>query len=334
MLKQNELVNSIRVALLLGLTGAVSMPVMAQEETEQDTLKAVEVLGSRIRRVQSETANPVLSFERADIEKTGLTSLAEVLKEISVNGPSLSLNTNNGNTSGNSGVNLRNCASNRTLVLVNGKRWVSDNGLAGSVDLSSIPLAAVERFEVLKDGASALYGSDALCGVINIQTRSDYEGMEVNAYYGEYDEGDGERQSYSVTAGGTNEKFSGMFNVAYTEQKPVFAGDRTISAVPLFGFPANVSSPGRASGTGPFGNFTVTGRGNITLDPTKPGCRANQVCAPASAADFKPYDFQTDGFNFAPDNYLTQPQKAYSAFGQMGYQVADSIRAKAVRAQA
>ena len=153
MLKQNEMVRSIRVALILGLTGAVSMPVMAQEDAEQDTLKPVEVLGSRIRRVQSETANPVLSFERADIEKTGLTSIAEVLKEISVNGPSLSLNTNNGNTSGNSGVNLRNCDSSRTLVLVNGKRWVSDNGLGGSVDLSSIPLAAVERFEVLKDGA-------------------------------------------------------------------------------------------------------------------------------------------------------------------------------------
>lgn len=330
MIQQNKLARSIQYALTVGLLGALVAPLaIAQEDSGEQELKPIEVLGSRIRRVQAETANPVLSFERADIEKTGLTSLAEVLKEISVNGPSLSLNTNNGNTSGNSGVNLRNCASNRTLVLVNGKRWVSNNGLAGSVDLSSIPLAAVERFEVLKDGASALYGSDALCGVINIQTRSDFDGMEVSAYYGEYDEGDGERQSYSLTAGGSNDKFSGMFNVAYTEQKPVFAGDRTISAVPLFGFPANVSSPGRASGVGPFGNFTVTGRGNITLDPTKPGCRANQVCAPTSAADFKPFDFQTDGYNFAPDNYLTQPQKAYSAFGQMGYQVADSIRAKA-----
>ena len=328
MLKQNELVHSIRVALVLGLTGAVSMPVMAQDDTEQDTLRPVEVLGSRIRRVQSETANPVLSFERADIEKTGLTSIAEVLKEISVNGPSLSLNTNNGNTSGNSSVNLRNCDSSRTLVLVNGKRWVSDNGLGGSVDLSSIPLAAVERFEVLKDGASALYGSDALCGVINVQTRNDFEGMEVNTYYGETDDGDGERQAYSITAGGSNEKFSGMFNVAYSEQKAIFAGDREISAVPLFGFPANVSSPGRASGTGPFGNITVRGV-NLTLDPSKPGCAANQLCAPGTASSFKPYDFRTDGYNFAPDNYLVQPQKVYSAFGQMGYQVADNIRAKA-----
>ncbi len=328
MLKQNELVHSIRVALVLGLTGVVSMPVMAQEDTDQETLKPVEVLGSRIRRVQSETANPVLSFERADIEKTGLTSIAEVLKEISVNGPSLSLNTNNGNTSGNSGVNLRNCASNRTLVLVNGKRWVSNNGLAGSVDLSSIPLAAVERFEVLKDGASALYGSDALCGVINVQTRSDFEGMEVNTYYGETDDGDGERQAYSLTAGGSNEKFSGMFNVSYSEQKPIFAGNREISAVPLFGFPANVSSPGRASTTGPFGNIVVRGV-NLTLDPTKPGCAPNQLCAPGTASSFRPYNFLTDGYNFAPDNYLIQPQKAYSAFGEIGYQITDTIRAKA-----
>jgi iron complex outermembrane recepter protein len=328
--KHNELVRSIRYALTIGLIGAVTAPVaLAQDEAaEEETLEAVEVLGSRIRRVQSETAQPVLSFERGDIEKTGLTSIAEVLKEISVNGPSLSLNTNNGNTSGNSGVNLRNCASNRTLVLVNGRRWVSNNGLAGSVDLSSIPLAAVERFEILKDGASALYGTDAICGVINIQTRNNFEGMQADVSYGEFSEGDGERQSLALTAGGSNDKFSGLFNVAYTEQKPVFAGDREISAVPLFGFPANVSAPGRASGVGPFGNFTVTGRGNITLDPTKPGCAANAVCAPARAGDFKPYDFQTDGYNFAPDNYLVQPQKVYSAFAQMGYQIGERIRAE------
>ena len=261
----------------------------------------------------------MLTLDRSDIERTGLTQVADILREISINGPSLSLNTNNGNTSGNSSVNLRNCQANRTLVLVNGRRWVSDNGLAGSVDLSSIPTAAVERIEILKDGASALYGSDALCGVINIQTRRSFDGAQVDAYYGEYDDGDGGREAYSFTVGGSGDRYSGLLNLSYTKQNPVSAGDRDISAVPLFGFPSNVSAPGRASPVGPFGNFTVPGRGNIILDPNRPGCVVNQPCAPGTADDFRAFNFLTDGYNFAPDNYLIQPQKTYSVFGQVGY---------------
>lgn len=318
---------AVRYALAAGAVGLMALPVapaFAQDEEAQ--LDRVEVLGSRIRRAEGETALPVLSLERADLERTGLTQVADILREISVNGPSLSLNTNNGNTSGNSSVNLRNCASNRTLVLVNGKRWVTDNGLAGAVDLSTIPVSAIERIEILKDGASALYGSDALCGVINIQTRKSFDGAQADAYYGRYDEGDGQREAYSFTVGGSGDRFSSLLNLSYTKQESVSAGDREISAVPLFGFPANVSAPGRASPTGPFGNFTVPGRGNITLDPSRPGCLPNQLCAPATANDFRTFNFLTDGYNFAPDNHLVQPQQTRSLFGSVAYDVFDEVR--------
>ncbi len=324
--------NCLAASITLTLAGVVAQPtpLFAQNGEEAETLETVEVLGSRIRRAEQETWQPVTSIDRADLERTGLTSVADVLREISANGPSLSLQTNNGNTSGNSSVNLRNCASNRTLVLVNGKRWVSNNGLAGTVDLGSIPLAAVDRIDILKDGASALYGSDALCGVINLQTRTGFEGMVVDAYYGQYDESDGDREAISVTMGGSSadDKFSGMLTASFVDQKPVFAGDREISAVPLFGFPANTSSPGRASPVGPFGNFTLSGR-NFTLDPSRPGCRPNQVCAPGTQSDFRNFNFITDGYNFAPENYLLQPQKTYSVFATGDYAISDSIRAKA-----
>lgn len=327
----NDLTGAVRRAL--AASAALGLAVTPFAALAQDTgqpqstqsLDRIEVLGSRIKRSEAETALPVLSVSREEIERTGLTQVADVLRELSVNGPSLSLNTNNGNVSGNSSVNLRNCASNRTLVLVNGRRWVSDNALSGAVDLSSIPIAAVNRIDVLKDGASALYGSDAICGVINIQTRTDFEGAQFNAYYGQYSQGDGEREAYDFTVGGASDRFSGLLSLSYTKQNEVSAGARAISAVPLFGFPANVASPGRASPTGPYGNFTVGGI-NIILDPNRPGCLPNQVCTAATQGDFRRYNFLTDGYNFAPDNHLIQPQTSYSVFGQVSYELHERVR--------
>lgn len=329
--KSNPLSLAVRYGLVVGAAGVLGLTAAPTtsfaQSGEEAVLDKIEVLGSRIRRAEGETALPVLSIERAELERTGLTQVADILRELSINGPSLSLNTNNGNTSGNSSVNLRNCASNLTLVLVNGRRWVSNNGLGGAVDLGSIPTSAIERIEVLKDGASALYGSDALCGVINIQTRTSFDGAEARAYYGQFEQGDGQRESYDFTVGGSGERFSTLLNVALTEQKAVMAGDREIAAVPLFGFPATVSSPGRASPSGPYGQFPVSGR-TLTLDPSQAGCLLNQNCRdiPGIANAFRPYNFLTDGYNFAPDNYLSQPQKTRSLFGQARYDIFDNVR--------
>lgn len=317
----------LAIGACLSSTAQANTAATAQEGSEQpQSLDRIEVLGSRIKRSEAETALPVLSISRAELQRSGLTQVADVLREISINGPSLSLNTNNGNTSGNSSVNLRNCASNLTLVLVNGRRWVTNNGLNGSVDLNSIPMAAVESIEILKDGASALYGSDAICGVVNIQTRKDFNNAQFNAYYGQFSQGDGARTAYDFTVGASTDRFSGLLNLAFSKQDVVSAGARDVSAIPLFGFPAHVSTPGRASPTGPFGNFNVPGYGNIILDPNRPGCLPNQACASDTVNDFRPYDFLIDGYNFAPDNHLVQPQRTYSLFGQASYELHDAVR--------
>ncbi|MBS0589844.1 MAG: TonB-dependent receptor [Proteobacteria bacterium] len=295
------------------------------EKKETATLDAVEVLGSRIKRTDLETAQPVLTIERAELERTGLTNLGDVLKELAINGPSLSLNTNNGNTSGVQRVSLRACGSNRTLVLVNGKRWISDVGLGGSVDLSSIPMAAIENVQILKDGASALYGTDAICGVVNFNTKRNWSGAQLNTYYGQYDQDDGVTKAADLTIGHKADRWSVLVNASWKDQGLVSAGNRAISAVPIYGFPANVSTPGRASPTTPYGNFSVGGK-TLTLDPSKAGCAPNQVCT--AAGDFRPYDFSKDGYNFAPVNILTQPQTTKGLFGEATYNLTDNLRVR------
>ncbi len=294
-----------------------------QDKKETATLDTVEVLGSRIKRATLETSQPVLVIDRAELERTGLTNIGEILKELSINGPSLSLNTNNGNTSGIQRVNLRGCGAQRTLVLVNGKRWISDVGLGGSVDLSSIPTAAIDHVEVLKDGASALYGTDAICGVINLTMKSNWNGAQLNMYYGQFDQDDGVTKAGDLTFGHKEDRWSVLLNASWKDQEGVSAGNRDISKVPLYGFPANISSPGRASPTTPYGNFRV-GSTTYTLDQSKTGCLPNQVCT--SKGDFKPYDFLTDGYNFAPVNYLTQPQTTRALFAEGTYKIADNLR--------
>ena len=172
-----------QVPLAAAISLGLAAPALAQNAVDDKTttLDRIEITGSRIRSVDVETSQPVLVLTRQDIEKQGLTSVADVLKRIPANGATMNTTVNNGGD-GSATVNLRNLGADRTLVLVNGRRWVS--GLTGTVDLNTIPTAVIERIEVLKDGASSIYGSDAIAGVVNIITRSDFDGTEVSAYVG------------------------------------------------------------------------------------------------------------------------------------------------------
>lgn len=324
---------AVRLGLVLaaGGTAFVSNAQEAAAGTEVKKVERIEVTGSRIKRTDMETAQPVLAISAEDIARSGLTNTADILKEISTNGASLGLQTNNGNTGGESRVNLRNCGSNRSLVLVNGRRWVA--GLGGQVDVSTIPLAAIKSLVVLKDGASAVYGTDAICGVINVITNDNFDGAELSAYNGQTSFEDGKREAYSATFGSSTEKSSVLMNVSYVKQEPIMGADREISSVPIFGLPANITaSGGRASPTTPYGQFSAFNgnatRSSYTLDPSKTGCVANQVCAPSTTADFKVYNPNTDGYNFAPVNYIQQPSETLSLYVQGSYAIADNINWK------
>jgi len=185
-----------------------SLPLTAQTlpAVSAAELPRVEVTGSAIRRVQSETALPVQTISRAEIEKTGVTTAAELMGRVSANSNGLtdgaSINVG-GDQRGFNSANLRGIGTSSTLVLLNGRRMANfaSPGDDSGVDLNNIPAAALERVEVLLDGASALYGTDAIGGVINFITRKDFQGLEANVYVGTTDEGGAGKRTASLSAG-------------------------------------------------------------------------------------------------------------------------------------
>ena len=219
---------SIRAICLGGMTLGMTAAI-AQEASAP--LQRVEVTGSRIRQVDLETAQPVQILNQEQIQKTGLVTVGDILNNLSSAGApdfsrsgSLTSNTE----AGGQYVSLRNLGSNRLLVLVDGKRWTQT--VAGFTDLSTIPSAMIERMEILKDGASSIYGSDAIAGVVNIILKKSMEGGQLNLYTGAFEEGDGRNKDFSLTYGAGNDKASMMFGLSHTEQGRVDSQTREITS--------------------------------------------------------------------------------------------------------
>ncbi len=222
---------AVGVACALGITGGLALtPATAQDIR-------VEVTGSNIKRVDTEGPAPVTVLTREDIEQRGQTTVAEVLRSLpQAGGFTFDDQFTNSFAPGTAGIGLRNLGQNATLVLVNGRR-VANYGFAQNVDLAfvdlnSIPLGAIERIEVLTDGASAIYGSDAIAGVVNIILRRDFKGTEVSAGYGVTDKGDGNEIRANVIAGWgdlAKDRFNAMLVADYFKRDPINLGDRTYS---------------------------------------------------------------------------------------------------------
>ncbi len=216
-----------RTKIALAVAFAVhSMAAVAQEAAAP--LQRVEVTGSRIRQVDLETAQPVQVMTQEQIQKTGLVTVGDIINNLSSAGsPSFSkggaLTSNREN--GGQYVNLRNLGSQRLLVLVNGKRWTQST--AGFTDMSTIPSSMIERIDILKDGASSIYGSDAIAGVVNIILKKSMEGGQLSLYYGRNEDvADGKNKDFSLSYGAGNEKANLMFGLSHTESGAVFARDR------------------------------------------------------------------------------------------------------------
>lgn len=329
--------NKLRIAIAMAMTAgtAFSGSAMAQESSAPTTLDRLEVTGSRIRSVDVETSQPVLTISREAIQQTGRTNVAEVLQQIATNGAAINTQFNNGGD-GSAGIDLRNLGSSRTLVLVNGRRWVSS--LDGSVDLNTIPSAIVERVEVLKDGASSIYGSDAIAGVVNIITRQNFSGGEASAYFGQFSQGDGERESYSLTLGSSGERSNLVFGASYVKEQAVSAGARKISRDPVVGLGASQYSSQTSSGG--IWDLTIDGVGTDDIDAwsdlasssddavaDRAGLNRYVVNNGADGRDLANYHaFGTaDRYNYAKDNYLRTPQERKSMFVQGSYELTDTI---------
>jgi len=315
--KSNTLRDAVVLALVVG-AGGTATEAFAQDSGNPTNLDRIEVTGSRIRQVDTETAQPVLLISRDQIEKQGYKSVADILQNIPAAGsPAISRTSplSSGEAVGGYYIDLRNLGANRTLILIDGRRLgITNDGLQ---DVASIPAVMVERIEVLKDGASTIYGSDAIAGVINIITRKDFEGAEANVYIGQWDQGDGQRQVYDFTMGFKGERGSLTAGVEYTNEDPVWAKDRWFSRDR---FPTGEKSdprPGGLSGTTQWGRFSYNG-GTYTLRRDVPGLD------PTDFASFRPTD-GTDTSNPSLASTVYSGIKRKSAFLNGHFDFTDNV---------
>jgi len=205
---------------------ALPAPTHAQDAAQTANPKPVqrvEITGSNIRRSEAETASSVITVNRADIERSGKSTVAELLQTLAVdNQGSVPASFGNGFAAGASGVSLRGLGTASTLVLLNGRRvapyGLADDGQKQFTDLNIIPTDAVDRIEVLKDGASAIYGSDAIAGVVNVILRRDFSGNTLRLQQGVTEEGDNHQTNLSFTKGFGDldkDRYNALFSIEY-----------------------------------------------------------------------------------------------------------------------
>lgn len=209
MMMEKKLAQSLRLLFAGGMMAGVGLaaaPVSAQEADSGASIQRVEITGSNIRRADKETPSPVQVITAADMAKSGLTSVADVLHNLTANGQgTLSQSFSGAFASGASGIALRGLTVGATLVLIDGHRMapfpLSDDGQRAFVDISNIPFDAVERIEILKDGASATYGSDAIAGVVNVILKKNVIGTKLSAEAGTTTKGGGTTTHASASHG-------------------------------------------------------------------------------------------------------------------------------------
>ena len=332
-LRRNRLTAAVHLTLLLALPGLAA----AQDaKGDQSTLDTISVTGSRIKQTNAVTAQPVYIMDRAKIEETGVASVGELLQQLTASGKALNAKFNSsgnfgyppdggGIGAGSAQVDLRNLGSQRVLVLVDGIRWVNESsasGVSGSADLNTIPLAIIERVEVLEDGASAIYGSDAIAGVVNIITRKDFKGAELHTYYGEYSRG-GETKDASFTIGTGGDRWNAVFAASYYKQDRISSGDWGQSAFPEPGAGLDAGSSGTPQGRFVFFDPTLSDFYSITLN----NGTTSPVFVPGNPNGGTYHQFTgADRFNFAPYNLLLTPSERKALFASATIDLSENTR--------
>lgn len=333
----NKLSSSVRLALSLGAliaAGAAgtafaqdAAPATGQADQSQatgkpKTLETITVTGSNIRRVDLETSNPVVTIDAAAIKATGKLTLGDIVQDLpAVTGGNVNPQVNNGGGTGGSSIGLRGLGSQRTLVLIDGKRII--NG-----DPNSIPADMIERVEVLTDGASSVYGSDAIAGVVNFILKKNYQGVQLSTTYGESDHNDGASKGYTFTFGQTSDKGSIMGGVDYNKTDAVLAANRKFSQnsvsitgssqTPIYSYIGGSSFPAYGRIQLPAGLQATYGCKNVALNPGAAGTNA--------ATDFHCFT-NADKYNYATVNLIQTPQERTSLFVKGTYNLGDHVQA-------
>jgi len=298
-----------------------------------ETVRTIYVTGTRIQTPNRTSASPVESIRNEDFVLTGVPNVEQTLNQLPQLVPSFTSTSNNPGT-GAATLDLRGMGSVRTLILVNGRRWIAnDAGQIPEIDVNTIPAALVERVDIVTGGASAVYGSDAVTGVINFILKSRLEGLHLEARSNITEKGDGASRSADLTFG--TPFLGGLGNLlvsgGWLDQDPVFQADRLFSQS-TFGDGCIIAGSNDRFGVGQAtGSFSCTGAneewGLVRLgSPTIPqgrifgfppaflfptgiggGLQRISQVRFAPGGDLVPYNFATDSYNYAPSNYLQVP---------------------------
>ncbi|CCG36583.1 TonB-dependent receptor [Xanthomonas citri pv. mangiferaeindicae] len=304
-LQTTRLVNALLFALAVAAVPAAAQQRGDGADDATQTLDQVNVTGTHLRRVDAETASPVVVIDRQRIEDSGQNTLGQLLQRLPMMagfqaGPAL----NSGFSHGRALVSLRNLGPERTLVLVNGHRMAgpaSSVASAPGVDVNAIPAAMVERVEVLTDGASSVYGSDAIGGVVNVILKDRYDGFAATVDYAQSTHGDANRRTLGLEWGKTWDRGGLILGLSRNSMNPVFNRDRSYAAKAVEYLDGQVSEI-RGGNTRA---FLTEGRRVTPVDGVPPG--------PVGQDAFRPYQPATDSYNVYDAQYLITPIKRTNA---------------------
>jgi iron complex outermembrane recepter protein len=266
--KQRPLHNALRLALVAGTSAVAGVGTAVAQETPEpgttsqsaSSLDRVTVTGSRIKRADIEGALPVIVIDRAQLEASGDVSVADYLRGTNFNSFGSFQSTSGNAAMGFSGISLRGLGTARTLILIDGRRAPTAPMVGNSQDLNSIPMAAIERIEILSDGASAVYGSDALGGVINIITRRDFEGAELTYGAGRPTLPGGDTEEMSFIIGSAGERSRVLAGASYSNRDVIFSRDRD--------YWYSETNRGQSTYSNNFSTLVRDGFGNLTRPST------------------------------------------------------------------
>ncbi|GLR13563.1 TonB-dependent receptor [Chitinimonas prasina] len=314
----------ISAAVTLLMSGMVPalVPAFAAEDAAKQ--EVVVVTGSRIVRANLSGTTPVLTVTKESLGNMGMENFADMATQIPQFAPSFGSSRTQSTfsgvaASGLNNANLRNLDPVRTLVLINGRRVPGGSSTSMAVDFNTIPTANIERIEIITGGASAIYGADAVAGVINIITRKNFQGVEVNASYGETSEGDNKNPSgYIMMGGKLGDAGRGLLTLQFDKQGQVSCKDRYICAEDFAWLsPATqVRGPAARSGVGENGRFFVG-----TNSYTRRGDSFTEDGA------LIPFDVTKDGYNRNANRDLAIPTTRIMVAGEMEYPLSEKVKA-------
>ncbi|BAJ03795.1 TonB-dependent receptor [Shewanella violacea DSS12] len=319
------------VSLACGGVVALSAPTYAAEKDE-DTVERIEVTGSRLKRVDMEGASPVTTITAEDMATAGFATVGDALRSSSLNSFGSYGGTSNNSWSSQATIQLKGASASHTLTLLDGKRMAKSPVLGGgATNINTIPTAAVERIEILTDGASAIYGTDAIAGVINIILKKDFEGVEVKIRAEQPDaDGGGDNHSASFTGGLSTDKGNLMFTIEHFKKSGIVMNERPYTAAhaidgedpSVFQSWIGISPTGRTVNTGPNGGW----------ENHAPFTNAGLDCADVYGDAFKGPLSDSDwagesycGYDYTTSAYLDVDQERTSTLLNYTYNISDDI---------